>query len=107
MGNLVVTAPRKYTEYFLRPFVSGGFGLLRVTEEDRIALGTSVIDLKANLAGFDIGGGAIGFLSQSVGVRFDLRYYSTIHSSERPAGEATGQARLRYVTASIGLVIRP
>jgi hypothetical protein len=31
MGNVVVTAPQKWTEYFLRPFVSGGFGLMRVS----------------------------------------------------------------------------
>jgi hypothetical protein len=106
MGNLVVTAPRKYTEYFLRPFVSGGFGMLRVTENDRAGLATSVIDLKANLAAFNIGGGAIGFLSQSVGVRFELRYFSTLHDTERPLGEALGEARLRYMVTSAGLVFR-
>jgi hypothetical protein len=106
MGNLVVTAPRKYTEYSLRPFVSGGFGLLRVTASDRAGLATSVIDLQADLAGFNIGGGAIGFLSQSVGVRFELRYFSTLHGTERPLLEATGEARLRYMVTSAGLVFR-
>jgi hypothetical protein len=107
MGNVVVTAPRKYTEYFLRPFVSGGVGLLRVTENDRgAALGASVFALEANLAGFNIGGGAIGFLSQNVGVRFELRYFSTLHETERPPLEANGKARLRYTVASAGLVFR-
>lgn len=106
MGNVVVTAPRKYTEYFLRPFVSGGFGMLRTTESDRAGLATSVIDLHANLAGFNIGGGAIGFLSQSVGVRFEFRYFSTLHDTERPPGEALGEARLRYMVTSAGLVFR-
>src|SRR5437868_735049 len=107
MGNLVVTAPRKYTEYFLRPFVSGGFGMLRVTESDRgAALASSVFALHANLAGFNVGGGAIGFISQSVGVRFEFRYFSTLHGTERPPGEALGEARLRYMVTSAGLVFR-
>jgi hypothetical protein len=104
MGNIVLTAPRKYTEYFLRPFVSGGFGLLRVakTESDE------VFPLKANFGGFNIGGGAIGFFSQNTGVRFDLRYFSTLHDTER-SGIATSQnepVHLRYMTLSVGVVIR-
>ncbi len=107
MGNVVVTAPRKFTEYFLRPFVSGGFGLIRASENDKAALATSVIDIHANLAGFNVGGGAIGFLSQGVGVRFDLRYYSTLHTTERPAlDELSGKASLRYMVASVGVVLR-
>ena len=53
-------------------------------------MATSVFALKANLAGFNVGGGAIGFLSQSVGVRFELRYFSTLHETERPPLEANG-----------------
>jgi hypothetical protein len=104
MGNVVFAAPRKHTEYFLRPFVSGGFGLIRAAERDAPLSG--IIDIKANLAGFNIGGGAVGFLTKSVGVRFDLRYYSTLHATERPPGQAVGDARLRYMTAAVGLVFR-
>jgi hypothetical protein len=107
MGNVVIAAPRKLTEYFLRPFVSGGFGLMRVSANDEAALATSVFEFDANLAGFNIGGGAIGFLSQGVGVRFDLRYYSTLHTTDRPPLQAFGdKANLRYMVASVGLVLR-
>ncbi|HYT68580.1 MAG TPA: hypothetical protein VEL51_19290 [Vicinamibacterales bacterium] len=106
MGNIIVTAPRRFTEYFLRPFASGGFGVIRVSERDiKAALASHVIDVRANLAGFNIGGGAIGFFSQGVGVRFDLRYYSTIHGTDQGAN-ALGEAHLRYMVASAGLVIR-
>ena len=109
MGNIVLTAPRKYTEYFLRPIVSGGFGLLRAARTE--APGGQQVDvfpLDANFAGFNIGGGAVGFFSQNTGVRFDLRYVSTLHDTER-AGIATNQnepVHLRYMTLSVGLVIR-
>jgi hypothetical protein len=105
MGNLVVTAPRKLTEYFLRPFASGGFGLLRVFERAEPIFGERVLDIHANLAGFNIGGGAIGFLTQDVGVRFEFRYFGTLHATDR-GFEAIGPAHLRYTTASVGVVIR-
>lgn len=108
MGNIVLTVPRKYTEYFLRPFVSGGFGLLRVSKTEVTAPGgDEVFPFEANLAGFNIGGGAVGFFSQNTGVRFDLRYYSTLHETERP-GDTTENApvHLRYMTFSVGVVIR-
>lgn len=108
MGNVVLTAPRKYTEYFLRPFVSGGFGLLRVTKTDAPAgQEREVFPLEANFAGFNIGGGVIGFFSQRTGVRFDVRYFSTLHDTERDPLVTFGEpVHLRYLTASVGVVIR-
>ena len=104
MGNIVLTAPRKYTEYFLRPFVSGGFGLLHVAKTEA----QEVFSVDANFAGFNIGGGAIGFFSQNTGVRFDLRYFSTLHETARPeiATNNNEPVHLRYMTLSVGVVIR-
>lgn len=101
MGNLVVTAPRRWTEYFLRPFVSGGFGLMRASQIDAL----EVLPASASLLGYNIGGGAIGFFSNSTGVRFDLRYYGTLHGVDHGA-IAFGDVQLRYMTAAVGLVIR-
>jgi hypothetical protein len=109
MGNVVVAAPRRYTEYFLRPFVSGGFGVLRVSKtEVQPPGGFEIFPLRANFAAFNIGGGAVGFFSQTTGVRFDFRYFSTLHGTDRGAGvTALGDpVRLRYLTASVGVVIR-
>ena len=102
MGNLVVTTPRRLTEYSLRPFVSGGFGLLRTSKTEE----RDILSLHANFAGFNVGGGAIGFLSQRTGVRFDLRYYGTVHDTDHGPGVSVGAVHLRYFTASVGLVIR-
>jgi hypothetical protein len=101
MGNVVVTGPRRLTEYALRPFVSGGFGLLRVSKEEPLDL----LSVSENLFGYNIGGGAIGFFSRSTGVRFDVRYYSTVHGSDR-GPIAIGDVHLRFLTASVGVVIR-
>jgi hypothetical protein len=101
MGNLVVTAPRRLTEYSLRPYVSGGFGLLHVLRLEEF------LPVDLNLAGFNVGGGAVGFLSARTGVRFDLRYYSTIRPTDEGPGIAVeNRVRLRYMTASVGVVFR-
>jgi len=107
MVNAVLTTPRRWTEYGLRPFVSGGFGVLHSTEtfEDTSVTPVDLFPVDAGMAGFNIGGGAVGFLTKRTGVRFDLRYYSSLHDTDKGA-MAIGLARLHYMTASIGVVIR-
>jgi hypothetical protein len=99
MGNAVLTAPRRWTEYSLRPFVSGGLGLVHASVED------AVLPVRTNLAGFNVGGGAIGFLSPRTGVRFDLRYFSSLHPTEQ-GPISFGSAHLSYMTLSVGVVLR-
>lgn len=104
MGNVVLTTPRLWTEYSLRPFLSGGAGLLHVRADNPTVNPQPV---NATIPGFNVGGGAIGFLSDRTGVRFEMRYYGTLGRPELPEmTRDAGPARLRYVTASIGLVIR-
>jgi hypothetical protein len=101
MGNVVLTAPRRWTEYSLRPFVSGGFGFTRAKALDF----ANTFPVEASFNGFNVGGGAVGFFSQRTGVQFDVRYHRTLR---KLGGEAisTGDPLLQYMTASIGVVIR-
>ena len=101
MGNIVLTAPRRWTEYFLRPFVSGGIGWLHTSTTE---IRRNLAPATANVVGFNIGGGAIGFFTPRTGVRFDVRYYSNLEPTDDPP--AFGDVRLRYMTASIGIVLR-
>jgi hypothetical protein len=101
MANVVVTTPRRWTEYFLRPYVSGGLGLMHIKKDEPL----DFFSVNSNLAGFNVGGGAVGFLTQRTGVRFDVRYHSTLRESD-PGDIAIGPIRMRYVTATIGLVFR-
>jgi hypothetical protein len=98
MGNVMVTTPRRWTEYSLRPFVSAGFGLMHANVDSQ------VFPVSSNLTGFNVGGGAIGFLSERTGLRFDFRYHSTLNGTDE--GPAFGDVHLRYVTASVGIVFR-
>jgi hypothetical protein len=108
MGNVVIAAPRRWTEYSLRPYASGGFGLLKPFVRQTPVRGTEPLpDVNLNLAGYNVGGGAIGFLSARTGVRFDIRYFSTIRPTTEEGGiSIEDRVRLRYMTASVGVVIR-
>jgi len=101
MGNAVLTTPRDWTEYGLRPFVSGGLGVLGVSRTEV----NNVFPDKRSIPAFNIGGGAIGFLSKRTGVRFDLRYYNNL-TEPAPGESCFGPCHLRYMTFSAGVVIR-
>lgn len=102
MGNVVVTTPRRWTEYGLRPFVSTGFGVMRASTAEK----GSALNVSTPLTGFNVGGGAIGFLTKNVGLRFDLRYYVAVTHPDPGPAVSFGPAHLRYMTASIGVVFR-
>lgn len=102
MGNVVLTAPQRWTEYGLRPFVSGGFGLIHVSKTDIPEGILPPVDI--NVLGYNVGGGAIGFVTQRTGLRFDVRYHSILNPSDH--GFAFGDVRMRYVTATVGIVFR-
>ncbi len=102
MGNAVLTTPRNWTEYGLRPFLSGGFGVLGFSRTEA----HNVFPDKRNFPAFNIGGGAIGFLSKRTGVRFDLRYYNNLGEPTASPDSCIGPCHLRYMTFTAGVVIR-
>ena len=108
-GNVVLTVPKRWTEYFLRPYVSGGFGLLRAVSIDQPAAGSeSLYPVTATMPAFTVGGGAIGFFSQGTGFRVDVRYHGGLghDPGSNPLSGSNQDLRLHYMTAEIGLVIR-
>jgi hypothetical protein len=100
MGNVMVAAPLSLTQYSLRPFVSGGAGLMHINIDDV----ANAIPVDSNLFGVNVGGGAMGPLTNAVDVRFELRWFKSVTS-----GDATpllpGSA-LSFWRAAIGLTIR-
>jgi len=110
-GNVVLTVPKRWTEYFLRPYVSGGFGLMRAVSIDQLSSppgSEPLLPFSINMPGFTLGGGAIGFLSQNTGIRFDVRYHGGLRRD--PGADADNvigpELHLHYMTAEIGLVFR-
>ncbi len=100
-GNLVLAVPRAITRESLRPYVVGGLGLLQARSKH--AGGLFPVD--RNLLGVTIGGGAIGLITETTGVRFDLRHIKAASGADGPFA-LPGLSRLSFWRATVGLVIR-
>ena len=92
MGNVVLTTPRHWNEYGLRPFVSGGFGFFNASRQDVV----NFVPRSMNLFGWNVGGGATGFFTDFTGVRFDLRFFKTLQSATKPVVSAAPPAILDW-----------
>ena len=106
MGNVVLTTPRVWNQYGLRPYVSGGMGVLSVYALDQ----NNLLPARGNLLGYNVGGGAVGFLTDRVGLRFDLRYISTTphnrESSEELLTVGNERVHVHFWTATVGVVFK-
>jgi hypothetical protein len=101
MGNLVVAVPERWAGYSLRPFVSGGIGLMHASASDPAI---DLFPVNSNLLGMNVGGGAIGFLSDRYGLRLEIRYFRNLSGDE--TADSFGSTRLSYWRGNVGVVIR-
>jgi hypothetical protein len=100
MGNIIVTLPRSVTGLSLRPFISGGGGLLRAAVNDVVG----ALDFSTNLFGINAGGGAVGALSNRTSVRFELRYFKNVTEGEDALG--FGPTHLGFWRTNVGITVR-
>jgi len=103
MGNLIVGIPVGGRHGpGVRPYVSGGLGLIR-TQVD----GGDVFfpEFSDNDFGWNLGAGVMGFFNDHVGLRGDLRYFRTVNSNF-PDSFDFDNGDFHYWRAGIGLVIR-
>jgi hypothetical protein len=102
-GNVVIAAPRRLTEYTLRPYFVGGAGLMRVHIDDVL----SALPVSSVLPAFDVGGGVMGFLTNRVGVCWEIRRFQSLTRDTEQVGLTFGEPeRLSFWRASMGLAIR-
>lgn len=103
-GNLVVAVPRRMTEYTLRPYVAGGGGVIGVQIEN---VQNRLFSLSSRLPALDIGGGAIGFLTDRLGVGWDVRYFHSIRGKNQPVGQGVGgPEQLSFWRINMAFVVR-
>lgn len=102
MGNLVVTIPRAWSEHGLRPFASGGFGLLQVSQK----YPQDILVIRRNVLGYNVGGGAVGPITDRTGVRFEVRRFSYVKSGEIVGSSVGARENINYWTATVGVVFR-
>ena len=85
MGNVVLTTPRRWTEYSLRPYLSGGLGVMRLSVVDAGGgLGTQL-----TAPGFDIGGGAV-FQHITFDARFERLFEKSFFAVHRHEDDFDG-----------------
>jgi hypothetical protein len=100
-GNVILAAPLTVTRESLRPYLIGGIGLVHALLEDQICL----LECRGlNEPALQLGGGAIGFLSDRAGIRLDLRQVRTLRREEDLLGDR--RAKLSFWRATVGAVIR-
>jgi hypothetical protein len=98
-GNVIVAVPLSVSEYSLRPYAIGGVGLIH--SGISYVLQSPVDD---NSLGFNVGGGAIGFLTRRTGVRFELRHFRTF--AREPSDFGDVGPRVGFWRFTVGVVIR-
>jgi opacity protein-like surface antigen len=101
MANVIVGVPIGGTRGAgFRPYVTGGLGLIR-TQID----GGSVFNVQtsSNQFGYNLGGGAMGYFSDHVGVRGDIRYLRTLNGDVVNGLDLGG---FHFWRLSAGVVIR-
>jgi opacity protein-like surface antigen len=104
MGNFILGVPIGGTHGAgVRPFVSGGAGLMRTHHEGGALLDAS---RTTNAFGYNIGAGMMGFFSQHIGLRGDVRYTRSLDDTDRGSGVDVDQGRLRYWRVSAGVTFR-
>jgi opacity protein-like surface antigen len=89
MVNAIVGAPvGGTTGGGFRPYFSGGLGLLQTNVEDA----ESLFEVNNSEFGFNLGGGAMGFVSDHVGLRGDIRYFRALIDPKRTSSSTSAWA---------------
>jgi hypothetical protein len=100
-GNVMLALPISITRESLRPYAVGGLGWIHASANDQIGFNA----VSNDFLGLALGVGAIGFVSDTTGLRFDLRYFKSVSSAD--ISETTLEsARIGFWRATIGLVFR-
>jgi len=105
MGNVILGIPVGGQHGAgVRPYVVGGRGLVRTQIDGGTVAHVSSSD---NMFGWDAGGGVMGYFSDHVGLRGDVRYLRA--TSDLKTGVTTldlGGNQLHFWRASVGVVFR-
>jgi hypothetical protein len=102
VGDVVIAAPRRMSEYSLRLYFVGGGGIMRVVKSDLF----QVFDIADVLPAFDLGAGAFGFLTNEVGVSWEFRRFQSLGGTRELTGLSFERERLTFWRATMALVVR-
>jgi hypothetical protein len=99
-GNIIAAVPLAVSRESLRPYIVGGLGLVHLSRNDPVPLDTG-----GNSLGLQLGGGAVGLITERTGVRFDLRQIRTVGHVRNELTGVPG-TRLSFWRATVGVTFR-
>lgn len=98
MGNLLLSGHDRA----IRPYAVGGVGLIRTNVQDFAQ--TFSVNTK-NDFGFDVGAGVMGFFTNVIGIRGDVRYIRAFTGSNSNV-TGLGVSNFRYWRGSVGVSLK-
>jgi opacity protein-like surface antigen len=101
MANLIVGAPIG-GEAGVRPYVSGGVGLIR----SRVADVDEFFDVDDNSFGINLGGGVMGFVRENFGIRGDIRYFRGLQDADLGSGINLDLGAFDFWRGTFGVTFR-
>jgi hypothetical protein len=102
-GSVVIALPRRIAEYTLRPYFVSGLGGAHVSFTDNARV--SVVS--RTLPTWNIGGGVTGFISDTVGINWDVRLFRTLRPERpEPFGPVVSEGKLSFWRATVGFSFR-
>jgi len=104
-GDLLVTLPASVTQYSLRPYFVAGGGWVHTAIEEGQGLFPELWGRARNSLGATVGAGAIGFVSDRTGLRFDIRQVRSLERDDNPFTGERGSL-VSFWRATVGVVIR-
>jgi hypothetical protein len=101
-GNVVIALPRRLAGYGLRPYFSGGAGVMHIDTVGRL----QILELHRTLPTLSLGGGVTGFLTNRVGLNWDVRRLSTLRGEGETIGNSLGREQLSFWRATMAVALR-
>ena len=103
MANLKVGAPiGGQTGGGIRPYASGGLGLIKSRIDDP----DDLFELDSTDWGFNVGGGVAGFFSDNFGLQGDVRYFRSLQDNEPDDEFDLALGSFNFWRGTVGLVFR-
>lgn len=102
-GNVIVGIPIGGYGASIRPYAVGGVGLVRTNLQDASDFFGKV---GTNDFGFDVGAGVMGFFTQNVGIRGDVRYFRSLQDHDLGNGVDLGLSNFQYWRGTVGVTFK-
>lgn len=88
----------------VRPYAVGGLGLIKTRIQDAPQL---FDDIDTNDFGFNLGGGVMGFFSENIGIRGDIRYFRSFQDDEEGDDDLDiGLSSFKFWRGTVGITFK-